>query len=272
MAQYVTKIKTDAGELQIDYNALANLPDVVTKEYGAATYVPKDAICNLGAYNFLDNSNFENPINQRSSINYSTAGYTIDRWKISDGATVTIDDESVTVTGGMTQYIADLSNKTEYTFAYGNDTTTEIGNVNYDTLKQCHYVTIPTGTWKWAGLYRGEYTIDNLPLYTPKGYGAEIIECMQYYQKYFSVFFNPNYQYYIGDAKYTHFNTLLLAVPMRLTPNVIINVASLTDVGDKTDHTIIDANSKCITPSVLYDGAVTYNKSLALNFELSADL
>lgn len=42
MAQYVTKIKTDAGELQIDYNALANLPDVVTKEYGNDTYVTKE--------------------------------------------------------------------------------------------------------------------------------------------------------------------------------------------------------------------------------------
>ena len=42
MAQYVTKIKTDAGDLQIDYNALANLPDVVTKEFGNETYVTKE--------------------------------------------------------------------------------------------------------------------------------------------------------------------------------------------------------------------------------------
>lgn len=44
-------------------------------------------------------------------------------------------------------------------------------------------LTIPTGKSlyaKWAALYEGEYTIDTLPEYQPKGYGAELAECQQY--------------------------------------------------------------------------------------------
>ena len=33
MSQYITKIRTDSGDKQIDYNALANLPDLITKKY-----------------------------------------------------------------------------------------------------------------------------------------------------------------------------------------------------------------------------------------------
>lgn len=43
MAQLVKKIRTEQGDLQIDYNALANLPDVVTKAYGNATYVTQES-------------------------------------------------------------------------------------------------------------------------------------------------------------------------------------------------------------------------------------
>lgn len=34
---------------------------------------------------------------------------------------------------------------------------------------------------KWAALYEGEYTADNLPPYMPKGYGTELAECMRYF-------------------------------------------------------------------------------------------
>ena len=43
MAQLVKRIRTEQGDLQIDYNALANLPDVVTKEYGNTTYVTQES-------------------------------------------------------------------------------------------------------------------------------------------------------------------------------------------------------------------------------------
>jgi hypothetical protein len=34
----------------------------------------------------------------------------------------------------------------------------------------------------WAALYEGEYTVETLPPYIPKGYAAELAECKRYYQ------------------------------------------------------------------------------------------
>lgn len=236
-------------------------------------YASKHMVYNLGAYNLLDNSNFANPVNQRGDVSYNTAGYTIDRWKISSGSTVTVNDGSVTVVGNMTQYIEGLLINKTYTFAYGNDTDIVIGNVNYDGTTGYHSVTVPSGTWTWAALYYGDFTVETLPAYMPNKYSTELMECMRYYQKYFSVHFNPNYQYYIDSTKYTHYNSLLFVVPLhKPTPQVTINAASMTNVGDQTLNTSVEVNAKCITPIVAYDGAITLDKSLTVHFEVSADL
>lgn len=50
MAQYIKKIRTESGDLQIDYNALANLPDPVTVEsIGAATKTHTHTPQSIGA-------------------------------------------------------------------------------------------------------------------------------------------------------------------------------------------------------------------------------
>lgn len=36
---------------------------------------------------------------------------------------------------------------------------------------------------QWAALYEGEYTAETLPPYVPKGYAAELAECLRYYRK-----------------------------------------------------------------------------------------
>jgi hypothetical protein len=43
MAQYITKIRTESGDLQIDYNALANLPDIEAMNFakGDHTHTPE---------------------------------------------------------------------------------------------------------------------------------------------------------------------------------------------------------------------------------------
>lgn len=74
MANLVKAIRTNEGDAQIDYSALANLP----------------AINN----NLLINSDFRNPVNQRGKTSYTGTGsnilYTIDRWGVINGPTVTI--------------------------------------------------------------------------------------------------------------------------------------------------------------------------------------
>lgn len=84
MSQYVTKIRTEQGDKQIDYNALANLP---------------------ANQNLLINANFKAPVNQRNKPTYTyTSGnttrvYTIDRWWLNGvGASLTFNDGYMAVT------------------------------------------------------------------------------------------------------------------------------------------------------------------------------
>ena len=84
MADLIKKIRTDKGDLQIDYTALANLPSINN--------------------NLLINSDFRNPVNQRGKTDYvggsanttTNTTYTIDRWaKRNYGSTVVVGDSYV---------------------------------------------------------------------------------------------------------------------------------------------------------------------------------
>ena len=81
MSQYVTKIKTSDGDLQIDYNALANLPELNTM---------------FSNPNLLINGDFRNPVNQRGKTSYTGGGiYSIDRWYLVNSPTLTVQDGSI---------------------------------------------------------------------------------------------------------------------------------------------------------------------------------
>jgi hypothetical protein len=80
MSQYVTKIRTNKGDLPVDYNSLANLPELNTM---------------FSNPNLLINSDFRNPINQRGETTYQEASdwtYCIDRWKYFNQMTVQVLD------------------------------------------------------------------------------------------------------------------------------------------------------------------------------------
>lgn len=114
MSQYVTKIRTNQGDKQIDYNALANLPttDTTLTESGKAAdaKIVGDKIdsvyANFSNPNLLVNSDFRNPVNQRGATSYEskTSGkdvYNIDRWHASYGTITTVNDGSITVAGNV---------------------------------------------------------------------------------------------------------------------------------------------------------------------------
>jgi hypothetical protein len=58
MPEYVTKIRTSQGDLPVDYNSLANLPELNTM---------------FSNPNLLINSDFRNPVNQRGATTYQEA-------------------------------------------------------------------------------------------------------------------------------------------------------------------------------------------------------
>lgn len=162
--------------------------------------------------NLLDNSDFRNPVNQRGQTSYSGMWvYSIDRWvawlDASNSATVSVINGGITPYPGMviqrieSKYID--SSKTYTLAAMTGDgllvlsgkitSTTQSAtnanngiyfNYNADTDAYQFKLAGLTSASKfvWAALYEGTYTADTLPPYVPKGYAAELAECLRYYE------------------------------------------------------------------------------------------
>ena len=138
---------------------------------------------------------------------------------------------------------------------------------------------------KWAALYEGSYDASTLPEYQPKGYAAELAECMRYY-------------YQSNDNKYGQDGMIIrrainidgntnsyslesvdLPVPMRITPTITIydddgnvNVAQEWFTNDKVSNTSIRyANNRsfCVASEA---GGFIGGKSYYFQYTASADL
>ena len=147
--------------------------------------------------NLLDNSDFTNPVNQRGvSGTISTAGYFIDRWKLVSG-TVQITAEGLVLNGTISQILEN---------AAGTDVTASAsaGTASYDNSTKTFTLTATGQTVTWAKLEKGSIATP----YVPKGYGAELAECLRYYQK---------IAFSVGQdrATYKYIPTL---IPMRINP------------------------------------------------------
>lgn len=66
----------------------------------ALTKIPTTSGCGVNP-NLLDNGYFGRPVNQRGQTSYSTEwGYTIDRWQTSTDSSLTVNNGSISLTGG----------------------------------------------------------------------------------------------------------------------------------------------------------------------------
>lgn len=177
--------------------------------------------------NLLDNSNFVNPVNQRNQTTYDTDGYTIDRWMIEGSTCQVIENSSVLIEdeGYLVQripaYIMDES-KT-YTLAALNTAGNVLvgenagfvllddGTYGFNTIK------LLPGEYVWAALYEGSYTADTLPPYVPKGYGAELAECLRYFR------YQPSFKTIARGLDTTRIEVMLefSEAPMRIAPSVV---------------------------------------------------
>ncbi len=203
--------------------------------------------------NLLDNSNFLNPVNQRGQTNYTGSGYTIDRWRIYSAATVSVAAaglvvDATSVAANLQQNMETLPNGT-FTFAAkvngnvvfrviasNNGTVTTINNSKAAFAggylaagkgNSGYYVQIVnsvgyTNRVEWAALYEGEYTLETLPPYVPKGYAAELAECQRYYWQY-----QHNNGMAVGtaymNAATEAYVTFAFPQTMRITPTISIN-------------------------------------------------
>lgn len=195
-----------------------------TQITGVKTYT-NEQIKKASPYNFLDNSDFTNPVNQRGQGTYPLGGgnnrFTIDRWATTNGNTIlTVNDNGITLTNTQAESGGYLRQRLIPLSKYQNRTFTLAVTLS-NGQRVCASGTIPnafnikdgdksiggvmvSGEEVWVriwsnanedsrsfsnvALYEGAYTIDNLPDYQPKGYGPELAECMRYYQKHYMRF------------------------------------------------------------------------------------
>jgi hypothetical protein len=158
--------------------------------------------------NLLDNSDFRNPVNQRGQTSYSGARiYTIDRWMAGSSSTIgscSLIDDGINFTNTDTCDFEQLLENYDkmkgkrFTIAYKDCSggvycvPFTMGGCQGVVLGQCEFYSVEgrhvlfrfnagvSVTVAWVALYEGEYTIDTLPEYQPKGYGAELAECQRY--------------------------------------------------------------------------------------------
>lgn len=229
------------------------------------------------ARNLLDNSDFTNLVNQRgwsSGTQVAANAYFIDRWRSASAQSPTISQNGITASGEIYQLFSrtGLVGKTVTAAIWLSDGTVITGHgvVPADTAwlnfinanaNNAHLILTnvdanmlrfritPNGkTVRWAALYEGAYTAENLPSYQPKGYAAELMECQRYYIK------------YTGGGRMTGFCTTTtlyigapLIVPMRVTPTLtVINLGS------------VRVSGKNITPTGVSLGG-TYGDNQVIN-------
>lgn len=208
-------------ETYVAENAAMELPLGV--EYGGTGATnAEDARKNLGindTHNYLDNSDFTQFIAQAGiGGKHGNQAYAGDRW-ILDSGTVTGEANengngfsNIQLNGTIRQIVGNppavgsvfvemVSGTATATYQNGEVIITSNGGVIRNVL-----------------LCEGEYTEDNKPKYQPKGYGAELAECLRYFRRYQTVFvggmsYNPGNGYRFGFS--------LSYDPMRIKPPTI---------------------------------------------------
>ena len=250
MSQYINKIRTDAGDLQINYNALANLPTISNP-------------------NLLINSDFRNPVNQRGQTTYIGATdktYTIDRWchnTTDEGRTLQVLNGYVKYSNPNTTYqsfwLQHFERKLEdgyYTITVNVKSVTKdvwVGNMLGDSSSSVKWGNSSTFALKSGintftfygsaiGLYFQASISSSVELYwvkleygntptafVPRLYGEELALCRRYY----SVLV-PSCMI-IARQRYDGYSSYFAGMPypnvMRVVPNVTYD-SKVSDTGE----------------------------------------
>ena len=242
-------------------------------------------------WNLLDNSNFLQPVNQRGETSYTGNKYSIDRWRAyhaSTTHTVTASGLAVSATDANPNLYQVLdATQIDTSKTYTAAACDSSGNIYVKTMKPtttsyspaCVYLSGSNilfrlngaKTWRWAALYEGEYTVETLPTYMPKGYAAELAECQRYYRKYGMIQF---------PAAITSEGWASVGIDytgMRVTPTVQYELAGLY-VGNSRITSVQQITARALPASELLvdtGASITAFQAATIRFNslaLSADL
>ena len=260
-------------------------------------------------YNLLDNSDFVHPINQRSETSKQASwAYWIDRWladtektaaqltssgihlpatneknlrilqrvpleRIKKGQSYTIAaydaSGNVFCVSGVfdgEQLTGDASSGGKYWLSLNKG-----DNLTYWYCILDAYADI---TVKCTALYEGEYTAETLPPYVPKGYAAELAECLRYYRK-----IKSNNETFSGYAANGVAYAFIPLQAMRIAPTVTVGGKFYYTLGSTQGTTTETATAhnananrvvvKCaVSVTGIYTGVITPQGDI----DISADL
>ena len=127
---------------------------------------------------------------------------------------------------------------------------------------------------RWAALYEGEYTAETLPSYVPKGYAAELAECLRYYRRITAT--NETFAGYCANGvSYC----MIPLQTMRIKPSLVPSGKFYYTLGNKQGTTTATAtahsanvNRAIIKCAITETGVLTGTISPQGDIDISADL
>ena len=127
---------------------------------------------------------------------------------------------------------------------------------------------------RWAALYEGEYTAETLPSYVPKGYAAELAECLRYYRRITAT--NETFAGYCANGvSYC----MIPLQTMRIKPSLVPSGKFYYTLGNKQGTTTATAtahsanvNRAIIKCAITETGILTGTISPQGDIDISADL
>lgn len=127
---------------------------------------------------------------------------------------------------------------------------------------------------RWAALYEGEYTAETLPPYVPKGYAAELAECLRYYRRITAT--NETFAGYCANGvSYC----MIPLQTMRIKPSLVPSGKFYYTLGNKQGTTNATAtahsanvNRAIIKCAITETGILTGTISPQGDIDISADL
>jgi len=127
---------------------------------------------------------------------------------------------------------------------------------------------------RWAALYEGEYTAETLPPYVPKGYAAELAECLRYYRK-----IKADNETFAGYAARGVAYAFIPLQTMRIKPSLVPSGQFYYTLGDTQRTTTATAtahsanvNRAIIKCAITETGILTGTISPQGDIDISADL
>lgn len=206
------------GELRMNGQPISGLHAPTANDQAANMGFVNEQVKKAAPYNHADNSDFSQFVAQAGiGETHGNQAYAGDRWILDNGTVTGIAREdgngytNITLNGTIRQKVANapdvgtaaiemVSGTADISYANGEITITSNGGVIKNVL-----------------LLRGVY--DSIPEYHPKGYGAELLECMRYYQVLIPKGFDS--AKLVEQAASKLYADFALPVAMRVAPSLI---------------------------------------------------